>query len=52
VAEILDTISLHPHFGRFSEGIVALSDIVYFAAVAAVAAAASRLALELRRVGG
>jgi ABC-2 type transport system permease protein len=52
VAEILDAISLHPHFGRFSEGIVALSDIVYFAAVAAIAAAATRLALELRRVGG
>jgi ABC-2 type transport system permease protein len=51
VAEILDAISLHPHFGRFSEGIVALSDIVYFGAMAAVAAAVARLSLELRRVG-
>jgi ABC-2 type transport system permease protein len=51
VAELLDAVALHPHFGRFSEGIVALSDIVYFGAMAAVAAAVARLSLELRRVG-
>ena len=51
VAEVLDVISLHPHFGRFSEGLVSLADIVYFVALAAVAGAIVRTALGLRRVG-
>ena len=52
VAGVLDAISLHPHFGRFSEGLVALSDIFYFVVVSVVGAALARLSLELRRVGG
>jgi len=51
VANFLDQISLHPHFGRFSEGVVALDDIAYFFALAAIAAAIVRLSLESRRVG-
>jgi ABC-2 type transport system permease protein len=51
-AAVLEEISLHPHYGRFSEGLVALADIVYFAVVAVIAAALVRLSLELRRVGG
>ena len=51
VANFLDAISLHPHFGRFSEGLVAVSDILYFVATAVVAGAFVRLSLELRRVG-
>jgi ABC-2 type transport system permease protein len=51
-AAVLEEISLHPHFGRFSEGLVALADVVYFAVVAVIAAALVRLSLDLRRVGG
>jgi ABC-2 type transport system permease protein len=51
-AAALEEIALRPHFGRFSEGLVALADIVYFAAVAVVAAALVRFSLDLRRVGG
>jgi len=51
VAAVLDAISLHPHFGRFSEGIVALSDIVYFVVVAVIGGAVVRTALGLRKVG-
>jgi ABC-2 type transport system permease protein len=52
VASVLEVISLHPHFGRFSEGLVAVADIVYFGALAAAAAGIVRFSLELRRVGG
>jgi len=52
VAIALDAIALRPHFVRFAEGIVALSDIAYFAGTVAVAAALARLSLELRRVTG
>jgi len=51
-AAVLDAISLHPHFGRFSEGIVQLSDIVYFVGLAFVGGAIARTSLELRRVRG
>jgi len=51
VAHVLDAISFHPHFGRFSEGLVAVSDILYFLAAGVVAGALVRTALELRRVG-
>jgi len=52
VARVLDRISMHPHFGRFSEGLVHLADVAYFAALAVVSAAFTRLALDLRKVGG
>ena len=52
VADVLEEVALHPHFARFSEGLVALADIVYFACLAAAAAAVVRASLELRRVGG
>jgi ABC-2 type transport system permease protein len=52
VARFLDAISLHPHFGRFAEGLVYLEDLAYFAALAVVAGGVVRLALELRRAGG
>jgi ABC-2 type transport system permease protein len=51
-ATVLEAISLHPHYGRFSEGIVALSDIVYFGVLAVISGGLVRLSLELRRVGG
>ena len=50
-AAVLEGISLHPHFGRFSEGLVNLGDIVFFIAFAAIAAAAVRFLLEVRRIG-
>jgi ABC-2 type transport system permease protein len=49
---ILEAISLHPRFGRFAEGIVAFEDLVYFAGLTAVTAAAANLAFALRRSGG
>ncbi|MBW2420602.1 MAG: ABC transporter permease [Deltaproteobacteria bacterium] len=51
VARFLDAISLHQRFGHFSEGVVYLADVAYFAGLVAVAAAVVRLSLELRRVG-
>lgn len=51
LAEVLEAVSFHPHYGRFSEGLVALSDILYFAATAVIAAAIVRTSLELRRLG-
>jgi ABC-2 type transport system permease protein len=51
-AAVLEAISLHPHFGRFSEGLVALSDILYFGVLAVVAGGVVRISLELRRVDG
>jgi ABC-2 type transport system permease protein len=51
VAEILDAISLHPHFTRFAEGLVSLADIVFFVATAISAAAVVHALLALRRVG-
>jgi ABC-2 type transport system permease protein len=52
VATALDAVALRPHFVRFAEGIVALSDLCYFAGFAAVSAALARLSLQLRRVTG
>ncbi len=52
VADFLDTISLHPHFGRFSEGLVYLEDIAYFLGLAIISGAVTRLSLDLRRVSG
>ena len=52
VAGVLDAISLHPHFGRFSEGLVGSAIITYFLSLAVFSAAIVRFSLELRRVGG
>ena len=52
LAGILEELSMHPHFGRFSEGLIALGDLVYFAVIGAVAAALVRFSLEVRRLGG
>ena len=52
VAIALDGIALRPHFVRFAEGIVALSDALYFVGCVALAAALARFSLELRRVTG
>ncbi len=49
-AALLDSISLHPHFARFSEGLVYLVDLVYFGAAALIAAGLVHTALSLRRV--
>jgi ABC-2 type transport system permease protein len=50
VAGFLDAISLHPHFARFTEGLVSLADIVYFAALVLAAGFVVRAALLLERV--
>ncbi len=51
VAALLERIALHPRYGSFSEGIVALEDLAYFAGVALVAMALARFSFDLRRVG-
>ena len=51
VAEVLDLLSLHQRYGSFAEGIVALSNIAYFIAVALIAIAVSRFSFDLRRIG-
>lgn len=45
-ARVLDLFSLHPRFAGFAEGIVSAGDLVYFAGIVAVCAAATRLALD------
>jgi ABC-2 type transport system permease protein len=50
-ARLLDTISLHPRYGAFSEGIVALDNVVYFGALTLVCMALARFSFDLRRVG-
>jgi ABC-2 type transport system permease protein len=52
VAGVLDAAALHGHFARFSEGLVALRDAVYFAALALAAFGLVRAALEWRRLTG
>jgi ABC-2 type transport system permease protein len=42
---LLDALSLHPRFGRFSEGLVRVADLVYFAGYAVVAFAVARLSV-------
>ena len=51
VAKTLDAISLHPRYGSFSEGVVALENIAYFAGLALVGMALARFSFDLRRVG-
>lgn len=52
LASVLDAISLRPHFRRFAEGLVFVSDITFFGAAAVVAFVVCRFALDLRRVSG
>lgn len=52
VAGVLDRIALHPHFGRFSEGVIYLDDIAYFVGLAFACGAIARLSFDLRKVGG
>jgi ABC-2 type transport system permease protein len=51
VAHTLDAMSLHLRFAHMSEGLLFLSDLVYFAALALISAALARLSFELRRAG-
>ena len=48
----LDAISLHLRYGSFAEGIVNLAHLVYFVALAALAAAIARFSFDWRRVAG
>lgn len=50
-AEVLEALSLHPRYGSFSEGIVALENVAYFGALALLCMALARLSFDLRRVG-
>lgn len=49
-AAVLDRLSLHARFGPFAEGLVPLEDLAYFAGVAIVGFALTRMALDLARV--
>ncbi len=51
VAETLDALSLHPRYGSFSEGVVALENVVYFVGLALISMAIARFSFDLRRVG-
>jgi ABC-2 type transport system permease protein len=51
VAGFLDRIALHPRYGSFSEGVVALENLAYFAGVALVGMALARFSFDLRRIG-
>jgi ABC-2 type transport system permease protein len=51
VAGALDLVSLHQRYGSFAEGMVALSNIAYFVALAMIAIAVSRFSFDLRRIG-
>jgi len=50
-ARFLEQIALHPRYGSFSEGVVALENVVYFAALALVSMAVARFSFDLQRVG-
>ena len=51
VSAALDAVALHPRYGAFSEGIVALDNLAYFVALALICAALARFSFDLRRVG-
>jgi ABC-2 type transport system permease protein len=51
VANVLQQLALHPRYGAFSEGVVALDNLVYFAALALICMALARWSFDLRRVG-
>ena len=48
----VDALSIHPRYGAFAEGVVRISNLVYFAGTALVAAALARLSFDWRRVAG
>ncbi len=50
-AAFLEQLALHPRFGSFAEGLVAIENVVYFVALALVAMAVARFSFDLRRVG-
>jgi ABC-2 type transport system permease protein len=50
-ARWLDAIALHPRFGSFAEGVVALDHVVYFAGLVLVGMAVARFSFDLRRIG-
>jgi ABC-2 type transport system permease protein len=52
VAAGLDHIALHSRYGAFSEGIVDVADIAYFAGLVVIGMAAARFSFDLRRVSG
>jgi ABC-2 type transport system permease protein len=52
VAAVLDRVALHPHFGRFSEGLIYLEDLAYFVGLALVCGAIARVSYDMRKVGG
>ncbi len=52
MARALDSIALHPRYGSFSEGIVSLENVVYFAGLALVGMAIARFSFDMRRVSG
>jgi ABC-2 type transport system permease protein len=52
IAVFLDQVALRPHFVRFAEGIVSVSDLVYFASTTLLAGSFARFSLEMRRVTG
>ncbi len=51
-ARLLDAFALHPRFGSFAEGIVALEHVVYYLGLLLVALAMARFSFDLRRVAG
>jgi ABC-2 type transport system permease protein len=51
LAGLLEQIALHPRYGSFSEGVVELENVAYFAGVALLAMALARFSFDLRRVG-
>jgi gliding motility-associated transport system permease protein len=51
VAAFLDAIALHPRYGSFSEGLVSLANLAYFAGLPLIAMALARLSFDLRRIG-
>lgn len=51
VATFLDSLSLHLRFAHMAEGLVLLSDLIYFGVLALISGVLTRLSLELRRVG-
>jgi ABC-2 type transport system permease protein len=50
--QFLDLISMHPRYGSFSEGIVRLEHLAYFAGLALLCAALARFSFDWRRVAG
>jgi ABC-2 type transport system permease protein len=50
VAAFLEQIALHPRYGSFSEGLVSLANLAYFAGIPLVAMALARFSFDLRRV--